>query len=83
MEVVAIANGVGTAPLVWTVMLNDAVIEVEAASVTCTVKLLVPAVLVVPDRTPLALSESPGGRLPEDNDQVYGLVPPVAARVTL
>ena len=64
-------------------MLNDAVTEVEAASVTCTVKLLVPTVVVVPDRTPLALGESPGGRLPEDNDQVYGLVPPVAENVAM
>ncbi len=50
---------------------------------TCTVKALVPTVVVVPNRTPLVLSKSSGGRLPEDNDQVYGLVLPVAENVAV
>jgi hypothetical protein len=54
------------------------------ASLTCTVKLLVPVTVEVPEITPLLEeSASPLGRVPEEMDQVYGGVPPVAARVAL
>ena len=52
-------------------------------SVTCAVKLDVPAELGVPDIDPLdEFSEIPAGRLPLAIDQVYGAAPPVAARVS-
>ena len=40
-----------------------------------------PAVVGVPEIMPLELSDSPAGKVPEDIDQVYGVVPPVAAKV--
>ena len=40
-----------------------------------------PAVVGVPEITPLELSDSPLGNVPEDIDQVYEVVPPVAVRV--
>jgi len=53
----------------------------SAESVTFRVTEKVPAALGVPVMTPAALSERPLGRAPEATDQVYGEVPPVAARV--
>ena len=51
-------------------------------SVTCTVKLVVPASVGVPLITPVAASNvKPVGKLPFVIDQVYGVVPPVAASV--
>jgi len=50
-------------------------------SVTCAVKSNDPACVGVPLKTPSALRDSPGGSDPA-NDQVYGLEPPVAVRVT-
>jgi hypothetical protein len=48
------------------------------------VKLLVPVPVGVPEITPvLDARESPVGRVPEDMDQLYGAVPPVAASVVL
>ncbi len=53
-------------------------------SVTCTVKLLVPNAVGVPEITPvLDASKRPVGRVPEAIDQVYGVVPPVATSVAL
>jgi hypothetical protein len=40
-----------------------------------------PAVVGVPEITPLELSDSPADKVPEAIVQVYGVVPPVAARV--
>jgi len=51
------------------------------ASVTWTVKLEVPAVVGVPEIAPAELKLNPAGRLPEEIDQVYGAVPPVAPSV--
>jgi hypothetical protein len=66
------------------VMLRALVPERELASVTCTVKLLVPVPVGVPEITPvLDASDSPAGSVPEVMDQLYGRVPPVAARVVL
>jgi hypothetical protein len=55
----------------------------EAESVTCTMKLYVPEATGVPDITPPELRFSPVGRLPELNDQAYGVMPPEAASVWL
>ena len=53
-----------------------------AESVTCAVKLEVPIAVGVPEMTPVALvSDSPAGSEPLDIDQLYGGVPPLAARV--
>jgi hypothetical protein len=46
--------------------------------------LLVPAAVGVPAIAPeLAVKDNPAGRVPELIDQVYGVVPPVAASVLL
>ena len=51
-------------------------------SATCTVKVLLPAVVGVPVMAPLeALRLRPAGRLPLVTDQLYGVAPPVAVRV--
>ena len=56
----------------------------ELASVTCTVKLLAPVPVGVPEIVPvLRPSVSPDGKAPETTDQEYGVAPPVAARVAL
>ena len=79
-----------------TVMLKVAMAVACAESVTFTVKENVPAAVDVPDMTPpgpagtsvgvpdmtpAELSERPAGKAPVATDQVYGGVPPVAARV--
>jgi hypothetical protein len=67
-EVVVMVSGTG-APL--TVMLSAWVAVCPLASVTRTVKLLVPVPLGVPEITPvLAASASPAGRLPALSDQL-------------
>lgn len=38
-----------------------------------------PCVVAVPEMVPEALSERPGGRVPDARAQLYGGVPPVAA----
>ena len=50
-------------------------------SVTCTVKLKVPAACGVPEMVPELLIFRPSGRFPELTDQVSGAVPPAAASV--
>src|SRR4051812_14835352 len=53
-------------------------------SLTCTVILLVPEPVGVPEIAPVdADNESPTGRVPDVIDQLYGDVPPVAAKVAL
>jgi hypothetical protein len=60
----------------------DAVLEF--ASVTVTVKLLVPVAEGVPEITPvLAVSDKPAGKDPELIDHVKGDVPPLFARVAV
>ena len=67
-----------------TVRLSGWVAVSELASVTLTVKLLVPVPVGVPEITPvLEASASPAGKVPAEMDQVYGVVPPVAASVVL
>jgi CxxC motif-containing protein len=67
-----------------TVRLNDFVAVNELTSVTRTVKLLVPVPVGVPEIAPvLDPSPTPAGKVPETMDQVYGVVPPVAASVAL
>lgn len=53
-------------------------------SLTVTVKLNFPLAVGVPAMAPLPdASLNPAGRLPDVIDQVYGAVPPLAARLTL
>ena len=69
----------------------DAIVKLRAfapvsdlASVTCTVKLLVPIPVGVPEITPvLGASDNPAGSAPEVMDQLKGEVPPVTASVAL
>ena len=51
--------------------------------VTWTVKSKVPAAVGVPPRAPAEERVRPAGSVPADTDQVYGVVPPVAANVWL
>lgn len=56
----------------------------EAASVTVAVKLAVPVPVGVPEITPVeAFKPKPAGSKPAVIDQLYGVVPPAAANVTL
>ena len=65
-----------------TVMLNDWVEVCPRLSLSCSVKLLVPAVVGVPEMSPIdgevaeLVTEVPAGRLPETMDQTKGSVPP-------
>jgi hypothetical protein len=53
-------------------------------SAACTLKANAPASTGVPEINPVEpASDSPGGNEPDTNDQVYGVVPPVAASVWL
>ena len=58
---------------------NAAVAEADALSVTRTVKLLVPAVLGVPDMVPPAARLNPAGSVPLATVHEYGGDPPDAA----
>ena len=63
-------------------VIDNALVAVPLAlSATCTVKLLVPAAVGVPLMTPALLKLKPAGSVPELTDQVYGVVPPLAANV--
>jgi hypothetical protein len=53
----------------------------EPESFTCTVKAEVPACVGVPEIRPEPEMVIPTGKLPFASDQVYGPVPPVAAKV--
>jgi hypothetical protein len=61
--------------------LAEALCTGELESVTFTVNEAVPAVVGVPLTTPPLLSVNPVGNAPEMTDQLYGLVPPLAAGV--
>jgi hypothetical protein len=54
---------------------------VFAESLTCTVKLLLPAVVGVPEMTPAGLRERPPGKVPENTDHALPPAPPLAASV--
>lgn len=56
---------------------------VAFASVTCTVKEVVPATVGVPEMAPAEVSARPEGNAPDATVQVYGAVPPMAARLAL
>jgi hypothetical protein len=65
-------------------MLKAAVAALELTSVTLTVKLLVPLLDGVPVMAPLlAFKLRPAGRLPTVMDHVYGVTPPLAARLAM
>jgi hypothetical protein len=53
----------------------------KLASVTFTVNEAVPAVVGVPLICPALLSVNPAGNAPEETDQLYGVVPPLATSV--
>src|SRR5579871_4702960 len=77
-EAVVTVNGA------MTLMLSGPVAISEFASVNCTVKLLMPLPVGVPEIIPvLEASVSPVGSVPDAMDHVYGVVPPVAASVVL
>jgi hypothetical protein len=59
----------------------EAVAVGEPESFTCTVKAEVPACVGVPEIRPEPEMVIPTGKLPFASDQVYGPVPPVAAKV--
>ena len=66
------------------VMLRAFVAVLLFASFTCTVMLLVPVAVGVPVMAPeLVFNDNPVGKVPTVTDQVYGVVPPVAAKVVL
>src|SRR5450755_2713333 len=52
----------------------------EEESATCAVKVNCPVCVVVPESVPLACSVTPLGSCPDATDQVYGVLPPEAAR---
>jgi hypothetical protein len=65
-----------------TAMLNAFVPVLLAASVTCTVNDTVPAVVGVPEITPVdATRLNPAGNVPALTLQLYGVVPPLACNV--
>jgi hypothetical protein len=64
-------------------MVHVAVLTTPFASVTCDVNVYVPAVVGVPETTPvLAFSVRPGGNEPEEIEYVYGAVPPEVDNVS-
>lgn len=62
---------------------GEATVKVRAlevavqVSLRVIVKLYVPAVVGVPDKSPVAPSVTPAGKAPAVTDQVYVLLPPV------
>ena len=63
---------------------NARVATAPLLSVTCTVKLLVPAVVGVPLITPVALLRvNPAGSVPTVILHIYGVLPPLAISVAL
>jgi hypothetical protein len=61
--------------------LNSLVDEAPSLPVTWTVGQYVPAALGVPLMTPPGDKVSPVGNEPDASDHVYGMLPPLAARV--
>ena len=59
----------------------EAVVAGEPESVTLTVKPKAPATVGVPEIVPADDSVRPPGKAPELTFQLYGVVPPLAARV--
>jgi len=75
-DVVVTEGGCGAAA---TVMLNAFVAVLFSESLTCTVNEAVPAVVGVPEMTPVdAARLSPAGKAPALTLQLYGVVPPLA-----
>jgi hypothetical protein len=78
-DVVVTAGGCAAAV---TAILSAFVPVLFAASVTCTVNDTVPAVVGVPEITPVdAIRLSPVGNVPAVTLQLYGVVPPLACNV--
>ena len=65
-------------------MLKGLVTDCPFAAVTLAVKLNVPVAVGVPEMTPVPLvSDRPVGSAPLAIDQVYGVIPPLAASVAV
>jgi hypothetical protein len=77
MGVVVVVVVVVAAPMVTEYVMLEVC---DAVSARRTVKLYVPTAVGVPEITPVLLSESPAGRLPEETAHVYEPDPPVAMR---
>jgi hypothetical protein len=75
-----IGGGVAVALIVTEKSFVD---EALLAPATRTVKLEVTSAVGIPSRTPAADRLRPAGSVPADTDQLYGVVPPVAASVWL
>jgi len=76
--------GTATEGAALMVKLTALVAACDLASVTFTVKLLVPGPVGVPEIAPvLGANTRPAGKVPETIDQVYGVVPPEAASEAL
>jgi hypothetical protein len=73
VEVVTVT---GAGPIVT---VSEAVSDPDAESVTRTEKVLLPAALGVPERTPAAERLNPAGSVPLASAQLYGAAPPDAA----
>ena len=65
------------------VIMNGWLTEAATPSVTVAVKLKVPAMVGVPDRTPVAARLTPGGGAPLVRLQVKGGLSPVAVSTAL
>jgi len=76
-----LTEGGGAAPLIVTSKIR--VDEALSLPATRIVKMEVPVAVGVPLRTPNGDKLRPAGSVPEDTDQLYGVVPPVAASVWL
>ena len=74
-------DGVVIARGAMTVMVMDWVAVAPSASFTWTTKVNEPTEVGVPLTTPELEIPSPGGGKPEEGDQVYGGVPPMAENV--
>jgi hypothetical protein len=73
---------VGGCAAAATAILNAFVPVLFAASVTCTVNETVPAVVGVPEITPVVATRlNPAGSAPALRLQLYGVVPPLACSV--
>ena len=65
----------------YSILSSNGFEEESPTLVTCTVKLLDPNTVGVPERTPPLERVSPSGRAPDSNDQEYEPLPPVAENV--
>jgi hypothetical protein len=82
-EIVIATGGTGTVALLIAIEKVAFPREFFTGSVTVTVKAYVPAVVGVPEISPLVLKNRPAGKLPPVTKNWYGAVPPKAVKVAL